>query len=117
MVVMTLKSGPHAGKTRNVTQQDAQQLFGSLIQHGWKWEIDWSKATPKEKFEWGRHELSARIVRALIEGRSVEFQGVIYTCIDQVGAVEDAIVASGAMVFVEKDDATGVVIKTGDAVH
>ncbi len=111
MIKMTLLTGKYAGQTRNVTNEDPAELFGSLLEHGWKWEVDYSQSTYEEELLWGAQDIGARAVRALMNDRTVTFMDKMYRGLDSAGDLEDAIVASGRMVTVGKDDASGLVIE------
>lgn len=97
------------------------KMFTSLVQHGWDWEADYSDGNEEEVFFWLRAEIIARVVRALHTGRPVKFFDQEFRL--ELGggcdplltaqAIEDAIAASGRMVFILSDDEQGLVI--GDA--
>jgi hypothetical protein len=122
MIKMKALTGRHAGKVREVASGiSAQQILYEFCVLGWEWEIDYSAATEEEKYQWFRHDLSSRIVRALRAGRSVRFLKKIYRVADVsdtdelmfvAGKIEDTIVASGFNVSLERDDETGVVVRT-----
>lgn len=124
MIALTILSGPHSGKTRTVPSDlEPRELLGELAGKDWRWEIDFTEATPEETFLWGRADMVFRILAALLHGRGVWFEGVEYRAdhpsqVPKVaGAVEDLIVHSGMMVFVESDNETGVKIGTGGTEH
>jgi hypothetical protein len=130
MIIIKIVSGPHAGKSRRIqngkyrgTEISPVALLDQLFQIGSRWEIDYRRATADEALEWGRADLMMRIVRALMEKRSVTFLGTAYrvNSSDEVPAiaqqVEDAISTSGFNVTVEHDDETGVLIGTLGTEH
>lgn len=124
MITIAALSGPHAGKVREVPEGfDPMALLREFAGHDWKWQVEFSAATERETFLWARADVVARIMAALLHGRSVSFDGTTYRAerIEDlervVGEVEDAIVDSGYMVRVERDDDEGVVIGTGDTEH
>lgn len=116
MVRMKLLSGPYKGRVRDVSNQNSQEMLTSVFQHGWSWEIDYSHATSSEKYEWGRWDMVFRILRALKNGKTVEFMGKTYQAqsaadLPEVAQeIEDAITSSGRMVTVDQDDENGVLI-------
>ena len=91
---------------------DPLQLLQSLADHGWDWSIDYTLATPGERFLWGRADLIIRSIRALRQGRPVTFNGETFQgfSMDIAGRLEDAMVDSGRMISLLRDDAEGVVI-------
>jgi hypothetical protein len=124
MVRLTLTSGPYAGRSREFKGEVAEggsavsaiELLGSLVEHGWGWEIDLSSATAEEVFTWTRADMVARILRAVIDGRPVWVLSRRFEPVGDlekvVGEIEDAIVKSGDMVRVLSDDDQGVVISS-----
>lgn len=121
MIKIKILKGKYAGVERTLPSSapdiNALDLLVGLVREKEYWEIDWAQATEKEKLEWGRADMVARILRALREGRSVFFQGREYQATlekikDVAGEVEDAIASSGCMVSVESDDENGVRIGT-----
>ena len=112
MIFIKALNGPHTGKVRDVSSLiNPEELLRSMLEHGWTWEINYSQATPEEKFVWGRVDLITRCVRALTQNLPVIFLGKVY---DDAGELEDAIVASGRMVSLGRDDEHGVTILAGD---
>jgi len=105
---MTITTGPYAGRTRDVSVVDPHKLLGDCYRRGWEWTVDYSRATEEEAWRWGREDISLRAVRALVHGRQVRFLGKIYQGTDAAGPLEDAIVASGRMIALGRDDETGV---------
>ncbi len=122
MIRLTLTSGPYAERSRSFSDKiaddgsvvDANELLGSLVNHGWSWEIDLSSASAEESFIWGRADMVARIVRAVMERRPVWVLTRRFEPIGDpstiVGMIEDEIVESGRLVYVASDDERGVVI-------
>jgi hypothetical protein len=104
----------------NVVLGDPIELLRSLVEREIAWSIDFSKGTSDERFQWGRADFSARVLRALCHGRSVFFQGSEYVVdkLDELpriaGLLEDAIVISNRFVVIEREDERGVWIGTGD---
>ncbi len=130
MITIKILSGPHAGKVRelhdNVHEEDEinpDVLIWSLVQMNSTWEIDFSQASENELFEWGRADIISRVMRALMKGLSVEFQGLHYFLAKiadletVVGTLEDAIVGCGMNIFLAKDDETGVLISCHSREH
>lgn len=124
MIKITALSSPHSGKTRVVPADvDAMELLTQFAKADWRWSIDFSNASEQEVFEWGRADMVARILAALLHGRSIWFLGKEYFAQNQadlpkvIGAVEDAIAYSGLMVQVKSDDENGVIIGTGGTEH
>lgn len=93
---------------------DPVGLMVDLSRHQWRWEIDWSAATPDELFLWGRADLVGRVFAAALAGRSVRFMGERWDfagieagsseSAKMLGEIEDAIVDSGRNVGVLTDD-------------
>lgn len=124
MITMTALSGSHAGKVREVPEGfDPRGLLTEFAGHDWKWRVDYSAATHGELLEWGRADMVARILAAVLHSRTVTFDGTTYYAerledLERViGEVEDAIADSGYMVRVKRDDDEGVVIGTGGTEH
>lgn len=116
MIKMTLLTGPYAGITRDVSEVDPKVLFHSVcVEHNWEWKIDYSQATEEESQLWGGQDLAIRSIRALQNGRSVYFLDKKYHGFSEeiVGELEDALVDSGRLFWLESDDENGVVIKAG----
>jgi len=116
-IYVTLLSGPLAGRTREMPAEiNPNRFFGSLIEHKYKWRVDYSRATEKETFLWFRAELAARIVRALLEGRPVKFLDREWQVekIDDLRRiaqeVEDFISSSGRLITIQADDESGLII-------
>lgn len=117
MIGVTCLSGPFAGRTRiPPANMDPAELFASLVQHGWTWEVDYSGATEEEILVWFRAELVARMMRALRAGLPVSFMGRQYQLqpSDDLAVVaqelEDAVVASNRLITIDSDDERGLVI-------
>lgn len=127
MIKISCLDGPWAGRVRHMvdgvsaetgTPVDPGELFTSFLQHGWRWEVDYSEATEEETFSWLRNEMAVRIIRALQEGREVKFLGRKWrvqkneSVQDVAQDVEDAIVVSGRLISISRDDESGLVIST-----
>lgn len=122
MIKITVLSGPYAGRTRVMPSGiNPSSIFMGFVRDSWDWRVDYTQATEMETFEWFRHELIARIVRALQSGRSVSFRGQEFRLRDPTDAaelelvgqmVEDVVVNSGLMVTVDRDDQSGLIIGT-----
>lgn len=84
------------------------ELLNQLVATGTAWEIDFSRADEAEAIEWGRHDLAARCLRAVLEGRTVFFMNREYATMEEMGELEDAIAGSGLMVRVDSDDESGL---------
>ena len=127
MIFITIVSGPHAGKTREISEDmnvPSHELLVQLWQMSSVWEIDFSRATPAEMLAWGRADLGVRCIRALFAGLTVSFLGELYKASIQedasamVAKVEDVIVQSGHFVGIEYDDERGVCIGVaGPRIH
>lgn len=119
---MTIKvkvlTGPHTGEERVVPPDvSAHDLLGDCLVKKWLWSVDYTAATEDEAYEWGRQDLSCRIIRALRKGLPVTFLGKTYQLPattsseafeEIVGVVEDAIVSSGRIVSIGYDDSRGI---------
>ena len=121
MITITALTGPYAGKVREVPEGfDPMPLLREFASHDWKWRVDFSRATERETFLWARADMVARIMSALVHGRTVTFNSVTYRAdapndiAHVAGEVEDVIANSGYMVHVERDDDEEVVIGIGD---
>lgn len=130
MIVIRIVSGPHAGKVRELhdnvhggVEFDPIELLRQLVQLGSRWQIDYTAASKNEKLDWFRADLSCRVVRALLEGRPVFFEGKRYQAASKedvgnlTGEIEDAIAGSGHYVTVVSDDEHGVRIGAGQREH
>lgn len=119
MVKVSILAGPFRGEIRQFegnrnlernVQVDPAALLSDFVQHGSRWKIDFSAATPEELLAWGQADFVARIVRALREKRPVHFMGRVYTRLKEAGALDDAIAESGRMVCIGRDDEQMLVI-------
>lgn len=127
MIRVTMLTGPYAGRTEVVPAEvTPHELLGEFLVKGWAWSIDYAEATEEEAFEWWRQDLSARVVRAIRRGLPVTFLGAVYHVEDMadttaltrvIGEIEDAIVASGRVVTLGRDDETGVVVLAAGFSH
>ena len=109
-IVIKMMSGPYLGQTRRVflDMADPIDLISSCVFHGWHWEIDYSLATPEEKFFWLRADLVYRAVLAKQESRPICFEGREYPDFKEW---RDAVSSSGQMVIIDRDDETGYWVK------
>lgn len=113
MVKIKCLTGPHAGIVRTPSSNlEPAQVLGSMVNHGWHWEIDFSRASREEIIAWGGADLMARAIRAVQEGRGAFFMGEEYSSMDELQAFEDAIYYSGYMVHVASDDDDGLRVVT-----
>lgn len=111
MIKIKCIGGPFDGKVRVVPEGlKPLELLVEMSHNGWGWEIDYSKASQEEVIAWGGADLMQRAVRAVENGRTVTFLGTEYSKIEELQDFEDAIVYSGYMVRVAKDDDEGVVV-------
>lgn len=110
--------GPFKNETREIYLElmDPIDFFRQMVNHGWRWEVNYSQATEIEKFEFFRGELVARIVRALKNNLPVKFLGQSYQVkkkqdwIEVAQKIEDVIVSSGRIITIDSDDEQGFVI-------
>jgi len=110
-IFVTCLSCPYKGQKRQVPEgMNPAAFFNDMIQKGWQWELDYSRATNAEIIKWVGQELMSRAIRAVKEGRPVTFNGQTYRSFDELQKLEDAIVVSNAMVTLGSDDEKGVVI-------
>lgn len=114
MIKMSALTGPHAGKTRDATGVNPKIIW-EFLNEGWEWAIDYSEATPEEGFVWLRIDFVARVVRALKNGLTVEFEGVKYTATEETWeqvaqTIEDTVGNSGKLITLGHDDERGLLI-------
>jgi hypothetical protein len=113
MISVTVLSGPYTGQSRIVSAEiKPEELFRSLLDHDWEWEVDYSQATETEKFLWFRQDLVCRCIRALKRGLPVRFMDRQFQGLERAGDLEDAIVGSGRNITLGRDDETGVEVVT-----
>jgi predicted kinase len=112
-IFVSMTSGKFIGETRQVfsDQIDPMDLLAACIRHGDHWDIDYSWATPTEQFQWFRADMVCRAILAHQEGRPVHFDGREYSDLQKWG---DAIVDSGQVVIIDRDDETGYWVKAVD---
>ena len=116
MIKIKCLSGSYAGEARTPPpEMNPAEIFASLVQYGWAWEVDYTAATNEEILLWFRAELVARILRALKAGLPVQFLDGEYLASGDdlavvAGELEDVIVASGREVTIDSDDERGLVI-------
>lgn len=116
MIKMSALTGPHAGKTREVTEKIGPEVIWEFLKKGWAWSIDYSSATDMESFAWFRIDLMARVVRALQNGLPVEFEGVRYATTTETAwdivaqEIEDVVGNCDKLITLEWDDERGVKI-------
>lgn len=92
---------------------DRTYMLMDFVEMGLEWEINFSQALDDEAYYWGRIDIGARIMRAIIQDRRIIFGENIYssTGADKVALavkIENEIVCSGKMIFLESDDEDGV---------
>jgi len=116
MVYLRYLSGPHKGRKRNVTDADPEIIFRNMLEFGWDWSIDYSKATKEKVSIWWGFDVGARIRRALAYGRTVYFMGYAYEVRDPdefetvAREVVDCINRAAHTIGIERDDECGLVI-------
>lgn len=111
MIKITCVGGEYNGVERIPSfGTNPHALLQSMMEGGFGWIIDFSRATKEEVILWGGADLVARAVRAIKAGRPVSFLGIEYTELGQLKDFENAIVDSGYCVRVEHDDERGVVV-------
>jgi len=119
MIRVKLLEGPFSGKSKRVDEKiSPEDFFQELFLSGWRWEVDYSQASTEEKYRWFRVDLASRCARTISMGLPVNFLGKTYQVDSKDSAgqalklcqLEDAIVASGRMITIERDDDNGVVI-------
>lgn len=117
MVKLKLLTGPEqTGEEITQTGEDPSSLLIQMGRQNLQWEIDLSHASEEEMLEWGRADLTGRIVRALSHGRAVWFLGHEFRGFNEetLTVLEETISSSGLHVAVENDDEQGLVIGTLD---
>lgn len=59
MIKVTIHTGPHAGKTREVPADvKPENLLGDILNRGWEWTVDYSQASKEETYFWFRQDFS-----------------------------------------------------------
>lgn len=112
MISIKCVGGPHDGAVQTPPAgMKPVHLLYSMVDHGWGWEIDFSRATREETIRWGGADLAARAFRAVQNGRPVSFLGVEYTTRESLQAFEDALVATSYEIKVVRDDETGLEVQ------
>lgn len=92
------------------------ELFASFLLHGWSWEADYSSATAEEKAEWQPADFSARIFRALKNGRPIIFLDKKYQLqededlFEATRRLEEEIIKISGRITIASDDENGLVI-------
>ena len=116
MIYLIYLSGPHKGRTRNVTHADPETVLYKVIDYGWWWEIDYSDATEEETENWFPVDLGFRIGRASASGRPIYFMGRIYVAqepskiFEVAQRVIDEINWSACEISIDIDDGCGLFI-------
>jgi len=116
-----LLSGPHAGQQKTSdeipAEVDPTGMLVDFARRNWRWQIDWSAATPEELLLWGLADLVGRIFAAALARRAVRFMGRRWDFAgieagstefaEMLGEIEDAVTASGRNVGILIDDWVG----------
>ncbi|MCB9798693.1 hypothetical protein H6758_03130 [Candidatus Nomurabacteria bacterium] len=100
-----------------VTRDEAREILVTGHKAGFDWKIEYRLASEIEAHLWMAADFTARILRALMRGLPVRFDGVTWFRLDQAGEIEDVIVNSGAVVTIESDDDNGLVIIRAGQIH
>src|SRR3989338_9260479 len=81
-IEITGLSGPNAGRTREVPADvKPDELLRTFAEQDWNWRIQPEPDdSPETVFKWTRADMVARIIRALLHGRVVRFEGTEYRC-------------------------------------
>ena len=109
MISVKCIGGEYNGRVRTPPEgMKPFKLLRDMVDNGWGWEIDYSRASHKETISWGGGDLMARAYRAVKHGRTVNFLGTEYASVEELQAFEDALVNSGYDVRVAHDDDSGV---------
>ncbi|MFA7208707.1 MAG: hypothetical protein WC120_00320 [Parcubacteria group bacterium] len=121
-VYMTLLDGPYTGSERLIWpgELELDELFASIIEHGWHWECDYSLASEEEMNYAFSFEFEARVAYAIQENRPIKFLNKTY--IAENGESEDEIfnrvlgdlASSKRLLLIESDTQDGLVIGVGD---
>lgn len=121
-VYMTLIDGPYAESERLIWpgELELDELFVSVIEHGWHWECDYSLASEEEANHAFGFEFEARVTYAILEKRPIKFDDKIY--IAENGEPDDEIfdrvmgdlASSKRLLMIASDDQDGLVIEMGD---
>lgn len=120
MVIVKIASGPRAGQ-QNLDPMWPTDLF-LLAQEGWRWQVDWKTVTDAEAFEWGRNDLMAKVVSALVRGGEVRFLDQVWQTTTPSDVmvvaqqVEDYVSEAGFNVAAGEDTERHFVIETGKEV-
>jgi len=115
---LQLLTGPLAGSPFEVPADlNPVPLLAFYIQEGWEWKLDVTAATSSEKKAWLRADFGARIMRALMKGRPVFYNGRVFSSdgtpeeVFKVGqGLEDSIAADNLMVAIISDDEKGLIV-------
>lgn len=91
------------------------EFLTTLVKQNNLWEINYDFATQKEAFIWGRADIIARVIRALISNRPVHFREKTYSSTSQIEEFENDV--ESWMIFLSRDDETGVYIDSGNRIQ
>ncbi len=122
MITIKCLNGPYAGVIRKLVGLNLpfnpMELLGQMIKKNWSWKIDYTQATKEEMFEWFKADLVARIIRALLQNRFVQFMDQRWQAkpaddlLELAQKIEDYIADSGFNITIVSDDANGLIIRT-----
>jgi len=121
-VYMTMLDGPYAGSERLIWpgELELDELFASVIDHGWHWKCDYSLASEEEVNYAFSFEFEARVAYAILEKRPIKFLDEVYVA--ENGEPDDEmfdrvmgnLVSSKRLLTIVSDDQDGLVIELGD---
>lgn len=116
MVILKYLSGPHKGRTRDVTKLDPEDLLYNLVDRDFWWEIDYSDATEEEVDNWSPVDIGCRVGRAVASGRPVYLLDRIFVLkdvskiLEVVDEIIDTINWCACELSVDRDDGCGLFI-------
>jgi len=88
MVKVTIMSGPQAGQV-NLVPLVPEDLW-PLAWQGWRWTVDYKPLSDTDAFAWGRIDLMAKALSALVRGGQVRFLDQVW----QASVPEDILVVA-----------------------
>lgn len=99
---------------------DPKPILRALACQGRRWLVHYEAATPAEQLEWGREDISCRIIAALIAGRPVILESPagdrrwqaasVEEARRMIGEIEDAI-SERCYLRLAQDDDDGVAVE------
>jgi len=119
MNVVKIVSGPRVGQ-QNLGPMRPEDLY-ALAEQGWRWAVDWKTVADSEALEWGRIDLMAKVISALVRGGEVRFLDYVWQggpgkdAMVFAQEIEDVISGAGLNLFAGEDTETYFVIDVHSA--